>query len=449
MLGLRKNSSSVGYDPNYIVGLDLGTTKITVVVAEYDPINIEAHIIGTGQASSQGIRKGLIVNLEKAVTAVKEAIYEAENMAGPDIKDVIVSFSGSDIQSVRTKGAISLGHSPREVRKLDIERVIEAAQLNTVIPPNKTLLHTIPVEYSLDDNSGIDDPLGMTGTRLNINLESVIVPSAVIQNVYNCVTRAGLDVSGFVIKPLASALGALTPEESAAGAVCADIGGGTSGIAIFKDGRPQHLSVIAIGGDHITNDVALILKIPNGKAEDIKKEANVSSADDSNSIDKLEFEYNDRSYSYSISQLNDVVRDRIEELMLSLVKPEIAASSVGGLPGGIILTGGVAMCSGVDEFISHTMDMPVRIANPLDTNSMYPGRNGPEYSCAGGIIRYAIERERDPRRYITPDIDELIQTAKPALNKGKPWHDGEQEPERKPRGISIIDTIKDAFRDLF
>lgn len=191
-------------DPELIAGLDLGTSKIAVVIAERD--GDEAQIIGIGQAPSNGIRKGLIVNLDQAVRSVKQAVADAQNMVGQDISEVTVAFGGGDMTCIRSKGMVSLGRNPRQVIQLDIERVIEAAQADVSIPANQSILHTIPVEYSLDGNVGIDDPLGMTGMRLDLHLQSVILPTATIQNVLNCVEKAGLSVSGLVIKPLASAL---------------------------------------------------------------------------------------------------------------------------------------------------------------------------------------------------------------------------------------------------
>ena len=186
-----KKTSSYRHDiePDLLVGLDLGTSKVTVVVAERGAEGDEAQIIGVGQAPSNGIRKGLIVNLDQAVKSVRQAVSDAQNMVGQDIGEVTVAFGGGEVTSVRSKGMVSLGRTPRPVMRLDIERVIDAAQADVVVPANQTILHTIPVEYSLDGNVGIDDPLGMNAMRLDIEVQSIIVPTATIQNVMNCVSR--------------------------------------------------------------------------------------------------------------------------------------------------------------------------------------------------------------------------------------------------------------------
>ena len=197
-----KKTSSYRHDiePDLLVGLDLGTSKVTVVVAERGAEGDEAQIIGVGQAPSNGIRKGLIVNLDQAVKSVRQAVSDAQNMVGQDIGEVTVAFGGGEVTSVPLEGPWSRSDARRApVMRLDIERVIDAAQADVVVPANQTILHTIPVEYSLDGNVGIDDPLGMNAMRLDIEVQSIIVPTATIQNVMNCVSRAGLDVNGLVI----------------------------------------------------------------------------------------------------------------------------------------------------------------------------------------------------------------------------------------------------------
>ncbi|MDL2298785.1 cell division protein FtsA [Synergistaceae bacterium OttesenSCG-928-D05] len=447
----KSSGHSANREPELIVGLDLGTSKVTVVVAEREHHGDEAQIIGVGQAPSNGIRKGLIVNLDQAVRSVRQAVGDAQNMVGQDISEVTVAFGGGDVTSIRSTGMVSLGRSPRQVMQLDIERVIEAAQADVVIPANQTILHTIPVEYSLDGNVGIDDPLGMTGMRLDIQLQSVIVPTATIQNVLNCVKKAGLDVAGIVIKPLASALGALSPEEALAGGVVLDIGGGTTGIAVFSDGRPKYLGLVSIGGDHITNDVGSVLKLPLNKAEEIKKEVSVfAGVEDEN--ETIDFAYNGRNFSISKYDLHEIVKCRIEELCDVLVRPEIKAAGISMLPAGIVVTGGVSKTEGIDAFLLDLMDLPARISAPVDANRMPPGRNTQEYTAASGIIRYVLEKERDPFRYLeNPQVidmkDREPHTLVPPLEK-TPVKDGKEPPKERP-GFNPFKSIGDVFKDLF
>jgi cell division protein FtsA len=397
---MKTSASSAYRGSEYLVGLDLGTSKITVVVAEREGPYGEAQIIGIGQAPSTGIRRGQIVNIDQTVKSLTRAIEDAANMVGENLSEATVAFSGANVQSIKTKGMISLGRAPRTVIKFDIERVIESAQANLSVPSGRMILHTIPVEYSLDGTTGIDDPLGMAGMRLDIELMSIIVPVAIVQNVKNCVTRAGLEVSGLVIKPLASALGALTPEESVVGSAVVDFGGGTCGVSVFLEGRPKHLAVVPVGGDHITNDIAVVLKIPTNKAEEIKKDFALFSDPSPEQPNSLEFEYMGRSYACPLDKLTDVVQCRVEELFSVYIKDEITASGVTSLPGGLIVTGGGANSADIDRYLTKIVNMPVRVSLPLDSGRMPPSRNGVEYTCASGIIRYVLEKERDPLKYI-------------------------------------------------
>lgn len=452
MLFKRASGYSSENEPEIIAGLDLGTSKVTVVVAERDSGSEEAQIIGVGQAPSNGIRKGLIVNLDQAVRSVKQAVSDAQNMVGQDITEVTVAFGGGEVTSIRTKGMVSLGRSPRPVMKLDIERVIEAAQADVAVPVNQSILHTIPVEYSLDGNVGIDDPLGMTAIRLDIQLQSVIVPTSTIQNVLNCVDKAGLDVSGLVLKPLVSALGVISPEEALAGAVVIDIGGGTTGIAVFSDGRPKHLGLISIGGDHITNDIGSVLKLPLNKSEELKKEISVFTAPD-NEDETIDFVHNGRNYSISKQDLHEIVRCRMEELCDVLIRPEIKAAGIAMLPAGIILTGGVSKTDGIDGFLLDMMDLPVRVSLPLDANRMPPGRNTQEYAAAAGIIRYIAEKERDQYRYIdNPAVigrEENDPPRPPIVPQTKVRIKLDENNKMTGSGFNPFEGLKNAFKDLF
>lgn len=449
----KKASSYVAdNEPELLAGLDLGTSKVTVVVAERESDGESAQIIGVGQAPSNGIRKGLIVNLDQAVKSVRQAVSDAQNMVGQDINEVTVSFGGGDVTNIRSKGMVSLGKSPRPVMQLDIERVIEAAQADVSVPANQSILHTIPVEYSLDGNIGIDDPLGMTAMRLDIQLQSIIVPTATIQNVMNCVDKAGLDVAGLVIKPLSAALGVLSPEDALAGAVAIDMGGGTTSVAVFSDGRPKHLGLLSVGGDHITNDVGSVLKLPLNKAEEIKKQISVFTPPE-DPDETVDFVYNSRNYSVSRMDLHEIIRCRLEELCDTLIRPEIKAAGISMLPAGIIITGGVSRTEGLDALLLDMMDLPARAAAPLDANRMPPGRNTQEYSSAAGIIRYVLEKERYPLRYLDNQMiaksmsDNL---SRPIVREGIISIGGKNNSDgTSGKRLDIVDSIKGIFKELF
>ncbi|NLB84331.1 MAG: cell division protein FtsA [Synergistaceae bacterium] len=435
-------------EPEILVGLDLGTSKIAVIVAERDSRFQEAQIIGVGFAPSQGIRKGLIINLEQAVRSVRQAVKDAQNMVGFEITEATISFSGLDVSSVTSKGMVSLGRTPRQVSIADVERVIEAAQSELSIPTNRLTLHTIPVKYSIDGNSGIDDPLGMTGIRLEMELQSVIIPTTVVQNIINCVESAGVEVNGLVIKSLASALGALTDEETRAGVISLCIGGGTTGLALYTDGRPVKLAVIPIGGDHITNDLAYIMKIPISKAEEIKKM--VSLSDEENEEQELDVDVRGRTKTFNIREASEVVTCRLEELFTEYVSHQITDYSLHMFPAGIVLSGGVAKTPGIESYTSEMLNLPVRVAEPLDMYQMPPGRNDCEYTTAAGIIRYMTSKERNPYRFIETPVSHLRSGS--ALLSSQNAAKSERKSAGRGEGMgfrAFIDYLKKSLKELF
>jgi len=290
----------------------------------------------------------------------------------------------------------------------------------------------------------------MTGVRLEVELQSIIVPSAVIQNVVNCVGKAGLEVSGLVMKPLASSLGCLSNEEAMAGVAVVDLGGGTTGVAIFSDGRPRRLSVIPVGGDHITNDLACVLRIPISKADALKKSVSLS-PDSIAQNEKIEVESMGKTLSFSSREVVEVIACRLDELFSSLVENELKESGVPMMPGGIVLTGGVSKLGGLDAYVSRLLDMPVRVAGPVDASRMPPGMNSEEYSGGAGIIRYILEKERNPYRYMESDLpsdgtspgtrQRRGKTGAPGLNGRKKASDGALK--------TVMDNIRKSVKDLF
>ena len=448
----RSSGYAAGGEPELLVGLDLGTSKVTVVVAEREPDGESAPIIGVGQAPSNGIRKGLIVNLDQAVKSVRQAVNDAQNMVGQDIREVTVSFGGGEITNVRSKGMVSLGKSPRQVMQLDVERAIEAAQADVVVPANQTILHTIPVEYSLDGTIGIDDPLGMTAVRLDIQIQSIIVPTSTIQNVLNCVDKAGLSVRGLLIKPLASALGVLSPEDTTSSSVVIDIGGGTTSVSVFSDGRSKHLALIPVGGDHITNDIAGVLKLPLNKSEEIKKEVSAFLPPE-DSDETIDFVYSGKSYSVLKADVHEITKCRLEELFDVLVRPEIRNSGISLFPSGVLLTGGVSKTEELDSFVLDLLQLSTSVSLPFDSEKMPPGRNTQEYASAAGIIRYVLEKERDPLRYLdSPTVRNISErTFTPPQYQKNLYDVNKSDPIERGPGIfaGLVESIKKLFSEFF
>ena len=368
-------------ETDILVGLSVGTTKVTVIVAGREPrYQDSVHVIGVGCAPSRGISKGVIVNLNEATESVMNAVRDAENIVGQKLTSVVVAFNSLEVNSVMTEGMVALGgREPSRVEIPDLKRVIEAAQSRLSLSKNTLSVHTIPVRYFLDDRL-VDEPLNMTGMRLEMALQTVSVPKTYVQNVITCVEDANIRVEGLVLKPLASSLGALTSEEMRIGVVSLSIGGGSTGLVLYQAGRPFRILSFPIGGDHITNDLAGVLRISLKRAEELKRRLFIE----------------------------DEETLRREELFVDHVQGVLKECDPQLFPAGVVLSGGVAKTPGIGEMLSDILKMPVRIANPRELYPMPPGREDSSYVSAAGLLRYLLYRRRYPHLFIEPPQTELL-----------------------------------------
>ncbi|MGH7422761.1 MAG: cell division protein FtsA, partial [Candidatus Methylomirabilales bacterium] len=256
-------------ESDVIVGLDIGTTKICAIIAELlDDGGLD--IIGVGISPSKGLRKGVVINIEVTVDSIKRALEEAELMAGVDVHSVFVGIAGGHIKGINSRGVIAVSSKSREITPKDVDRVIDAAKA-VALPVDREVIHVLPQEFIVDGQGGIKEPLGMTGVRLESEVHIVTGAVTSAQNIIKCCNRAGLEVQDIVLQQLASSLSTLSSDEKDLGAVLVDIGGGTSDIAVFEEGSIWHTAVLAVGGDHLTNDIAIGLRTPMHEAEEIKK----------------------------------------------------------------------------------------------------------------------------------------------------------------------------------
>ena len=377
-----------------LVGLSLGTTKISVIVAEKDPRYLDAvHVIGMGCAPSHGLSKGVIVGLNDATQSVIKAFQEAENITDRQIDSAIVAFNALDVKSVMTEGMVALGgRDPKRVEFADLDRVIEAAQSRLDLSMNMLPIHTIPVSYALDGRA-VDEPLNMTGTRLEIMLQTVSVPLTYVRNVITCVQEAGVRVERLVLKPLAASLGAVSEEEMRAGCISIAIGGGSTGLVLYQGGRPFRVVSIPIGGYHITSDLASVLRVSLREAEKIKQRIFV---DDDETL---------RRDGINIELAIQVIGARVEELFTDYVRVALSECSAQAFPGGVILSGGVSSIPGIVEMLEDILQMQVRVASPL--YAMPPGREDASYVSAAGLLRYSSYRKRDAYLFIEPNLPDV------------------------------------------
>lgn len=373
----------MGKREELVVGLDIGTTKICTIVGEVadDGVNI----IGIGSYPSRGLRKGVVVNIDSTVEAIKKSIEEAELMAGCDITGVYVGISGSHIRGLNSRGIVAI--KDKEVRPADLKRVVDAAQA-VAIPMDREIIHVIPQEFIVDEQDGVKDPVGMSGVRLEAKVHIVTSAAAATQNVIKCCNRAGLTVHEIILQQLAGAEAVLQQDEKELGAIMIDMGGGTTNLAIFHGGSVMYTAVVPIGGNHLTNDVAVGLRTPAHEAEKIKQKygcvlTSLVSKEETIEVASVGGR-NPRVLSRSI--LAEILEPRVEELF-QLARQEVVRSGFEDRSAaGVVLTGGCASLEGMPELAEQVLNLPVRRSLPRGVGGLVDVIRSPMYSTAVGLV---------------------------------------------------------------
>jgi cell division protein FtsA len=374
-----------------IVGLDIGTTKICSVVGEMNNSG-GVDIVGIGMHPSVGLRKGVVVNIDRTVDSIKRAVEEAELMAGCEISSVYAGIAGGHIKGFNSHGVIAV--KSREVTPADLERVLEAARA-VAIPMDREVIHTIAQEYIVDDQDGIQDPIGMSGVRLEAKVHIVTGAVTSAQNIIRCAHSAGLDVCDIVLESLASSEAVLTQEEKDLGVALIDFGGGTTDLAIFSQNSIKHTAVLALGGTNLTNDIAIGLRTPMSHAEEIKKKYGccLSSLIDPEEIIEVESVGGRQSRTLSRQVLGEILEPRVEEIF-ALIQREIIRSGFDDqITSGVVITGGGALLEGVPEVAEQIFDLPVRRGFPKEVGGLTDVINSPMYATAVGLVLYGVKQE--------------------------------------------------------
>ncbi len=370
-----------------IVGLDIGTSKVVVAVAEVLPDG-RFQVIGLGQANSEGLRKGVVVNIEATVQSIRRALEEAELMAACRITNVFTGIAGSHIKSFNSSGMVAI--KDREVTASDVARVIETARAVN-IPTDQQVLHVLTQEFIVDGQEDIREPIGMSGVRLEVKVHIVTGAVSAAQNIVKCVRRCGLEVQDLILQPLASSLSVLTPDEKELGVALLDIGGGTSDIAIFTGGAIRHTAVIPIAGDQISNDIAMALRTPIPDAEEIKLRYGVAKEVLADPNERIEIPgIGDRAPRLLSRQaLAAVIEPRVEELF-TLTQQVIRDSGYEELlSSGIVLTGGTSLLPGVGELAEDVFLKPARIGWPTYDGSLSDVIRNPRFATVMGLLTEA------------------------------------------------------------
>lgn len=378
-----------------IVGLDIGTTSVKVAIAEVKPDG-QIDIIGVGSSPSRGLRKGVVINIEATVNSISKAIEQAETMAGSEIGSVYASISGSHIQGLNSNGIV--GIKGKEVSAQDIEKVIEAAKA-VAIPLDREVIHVLPQEFIIDDQDGIKEPLGISGVRLEARVHMVTGSVASAQNVVKCANRCGLNVRDIVLSPLASGKAVLSPEEQELGVCLVDIGGGTTDIAVFHAGAIKHTAVIAVGGNHITNDIAAGLRTPIAAAESIKCREGAALASIVSAEDTIEVPSTGGRQPRILSKtfLAEIIEPRVTEIFTLVKRELIRAGCDELLTSGLVLTGGSAHLKGISDVMESVFHLPVRVSSPARVGGLADLVKDSAYSTSVGLIIYGSSMSGEQR----------------------------------------------------
>jgi len=400
-----------------IVGVDLGTTKIAAIVAEVEDEDLK--IVGVGSTPSNGLKRGVIVNLEKAIESIEKAVDEASRMAGVKVDSCYAGISGSHIESINAHAMIATARTGGVVTKRDIERVIEQAKA-IALPMDREIIHAIPIEYVVDNEKGIKDPVGMSGVKLEAEVHIVTAAITSAQNIYTALERAGLRVKDLVLQPLASSYSVLQPDEIDLGVCLLDIGGGTTDLAIFYDGAIRYSEVIPLGGEYITNDIAIGLRTPYKQAEETKRKYASISLSPEEGKEEIKVPgiggREDREITKEL--LASIVTPRAEEILMITNKAIKRSGFFDILAAGVVITGGTARLRGIDTLAEDIFHLPVKIGIPKQIAGLTDIVQDPIYATGVGLILYGFEKKNQI----------LI---------------------RRGKGVGVFDALKKRFEDWF
>ena len=374
-----------------VVGIDVGTTKVVTLVGNVIDGTIE--IIGMGKSESHGLEKGVVVDIGRTMASIRKAVEEAENMADVKIDSVYVGIAGKHISSINNSGTVSINRPDRIITDDDVRRVVETAQA-IQIPPESEMIHVIPRQYIVDGQDGITDPVGMTGTRLEVDVHIVTGSITAVHNLVRCVESLGIGIRQIVLEPIASSLAVLSSAEKELGVILMDIGGGTTDISVFRGGDIWFSKVIPIAGEHITNDITVGLQTPIEEAELVKKMHGTALVDSVGEEEKIEVATigGDEKKQVSKKRLAKIIEPRVEDL-LDLGMQEVEDAGYRDLvPAGLVLTGGCSLLNGLTEFASQRYDVPVRRGKiPQGIHGLRDIVESPIYATSIGLLRYAVE----------------------------------------------------------
>jgi cell division protein FtsA len=386
----RRSEAVAGED--LIVGLDIGTTKVCVIIGEFNDSGL-LEIIGVGTTPSRGLRRGVVINIDTTVRSIAAAVEAAEMMSGREVSSVYTGIAGGHIEGINSRGVVAVTGRGREITREDVDRVIDAAKA-IVIPMDREVLHVIPQEFIVDDQGGIKNPVGMIGVRLEAEVHIITGAVTSAQNIVKCVNRAGFKVNDIVLEPLASSRAVLTQDEKELGVLLIDLGGGTSDVLLHLEGAPYHTEVLSIGGDQVTGDVSIMLKTPLESAERLKKEAGCCYAPLVQEDEEVPIPGVGGRPPRTImrSELVEIIQPRMAEI-LGMIREQIDRKGyLGVLGGGVVLTGGGSLLSGTAELATEIFNLPARVGYPAKVGGLVEEYYNPIYATGVGLVLAGASR---------------------------------------------------------
>lgn len=444
-------------DNPIIVGLDIGTTKITTVIGEVAP-NGTVDIIGEGSVPSEGMKRGAVVNLERATHAIRQSVQSAERVSGVRVSSVFVSVAGNHAKAITSHGLAAIRRN-QQITQADVDRSIENARA-VPLDPNLEIIHTLPQEYVVDGQEGIKNPVGMHGVRLEVDVHIVAGTAGPLLNLRRCVQEAGLKVEGFVLQALASGLATLEAAEQAQTVIVIDMGGGTTDVGVFKRGNLAHSACIPLGGEHVTADLAQILKIPHEEAENVKRRYGSALPELADPDLTLEItNANGATHAISAFELSRIIKPRLTEIF-GMVRDEIdqALGPVELVAQSVVLTGGASQLRGTTELARDRFRLPVRLGRPRGIGGLTDIVSGPAHATGVGLVLYGIgqdgkvplsvfQSEPEPAPAPAPVQAASKASASPEVTVATPTPAAAAPKKEKDKGTSFMDRVRGIFKD--
>ncbi|QXD17200.1 cell division protein FtsA [Rhodocaloribacter litoris] len=394
-----------------VVGLDIGTTKVCAVVASVDELG-RINVLGMGLAPSDGLNRGVVVNIDRTVAAVREAVSEAERMAGVRVRSVIVGIAGDHVQSLQSRGVITISNRDGEITEADVQRLLEDTT-HLAMPADREILHVIPQDFIVDGQDGVADPVGMSGVRLEANVHIITGLVSAAKNIYRCVEKAGYQVADLVLEPLGSSFAVLHPDEKEVGVALIDIGGGTTDIAVFEDNTIRHTAVIAIAGNQVTDDIRKVLGVMRDQAERLKCDFGTAIVDMVDEDERIGIPGIGGRPDKSIgrSTLAQIIQPRMEEI-LEIAAIEIKRSGyMRHLAAGAVLTGGGSLIPGTAELATEILGMETRLGRPMGVSGgLVEEVSDPKFATAVGLVLYGLRPELLGGTPFRGEMGSLIET---------------------------------------